>query len=96
MWNERFYFVDDVCSTDRSVMKMTRCYWYHEYRDMNMTVPYCEELRTENPHCENECSCKYYISKDDADKLIRKAIESLSAEPYMGGELANRQSKASI
>lgn len=40
---------------------------------MNMTVPYCEELKTELPHCENEC--KYYISKDDADKIIRKALE---------------------
>ena len=42
-----------------------------------MTVPYCEELRIDNPHCENECSCKYYISKDNADNIIRNA----SAEP---------------
>lgn len=61
-------------------MMRTNCYWYHEYRDMNMTVPYCEELKINNPHCEGECSCKYYISKDDADKVIRNATESLSAD----------------
>lgn len=70
---------------------MTRCYWYHEYRDMNMTVPYCEELKIDNPHCENERSCKYYISKDDADKIIRNAIESLSAEEEKeNGTFVNR------
>ena len=61
-------------------MPRTNCYWYHEYRDMNMTMPYCEELRINNPHCENECSCKYYISKYDADKVIRKALERSDTE----------------
>lgn len=54
-------------------MTRTDCYWYHEYQDMNMTVPYCEEFKIELPHCENEC--KYYISQDDADKIIRKELE---------------------
>lgn len=66
-------------------MTRSNCHWYHEYRDMNMTVPYCEELRIDNPHCENECSCKYYISKDDADKIIRNA----SAMP--SGDLISRE-----
>ena len=54
-------------------MARTNCYWYHEYQDMNMTIPYCEELKIDDPHCETEC--KYFISKDDANKIIRKAFE---------------------
>lgn len=40
-----------------------------------MTVPFCDQFRIDDPHCENDC--KYYISKDDADNIIRNA----SAEP---------------
>ena len=54
-------------------MTRTNCYWYHEYQDMNMTIPYCRELNVDDPHCENDC--EYYISKDDADNVIRKVVE---------------------
>lgn len=59
-------------------MTRTDCYWYHEYRDMNMTIPFCEEIKIDNPHCENEC--KHYTSKNDADNIIRKALERNDTE----------------
>lgn len=48
-----------------------RCYWYNVYNDMQARVPTCEYYG-EYGHCPCDYDCKHYISKQEADDIIRK------------------------
>lgn len=48
-----------------------KCYWHNVYNDMQATVPTCEYYG-KYEYCPCDDDCKHYISKKEADNIIRK------------------------
>lgn len=58
---------------------MIDCYWYEEDKDMGATIPYCRlhKLYGRNAfdiHYANRVACEDYISRKDADEIIRQEV----------------------
>lgn len=52
----------------------TDCYFYHEEQDMGASIPCCNYALLGLGQC--PCNgCKHYISKIDADRIIREKVK---------------------
>ena len=51
------------------------CYFYGEEKDMGAIIRYCTREEIEWGHCPCE-KCDKFLSTRDADRIIRKHIES--------------------
>lgn len=58
----------------------TNCYWHEDIQDMNATLLWCNYFH--QPLNGNRCNkkCKAYISQEECNRLIKKAIENKSKE----------------
>lgn len=48
-----------------------KCYWYHEYQDMQARVPTCE-FYGHYGQCHCTAECEHFISKTEVSNIVRE------------------------
>jgi len=62
------------CGCNKQLDYNEDCYFYNEDYDMGATIRFCTYSKIEFGLCPCK-GCTHYLSKNDADKIIRKALE---------------------
>ena len=67
---------------------ISNCFWYDEDKDMGATIPCCVYFH-EYGHCPCSTSCPHYISREDANNLVRKHVDCASSKSGEKEEVRN-------